>query len=162
MKRLVFVGALAAVAMTSACGGGPSSPQVASADGSARPTVAASAPDAHAQAVKFTQCLRAHGIKIDDPKSDGGLPRMPSGDSGKMQAALQACQQFAPQGNVGKPATAAELATARKWVTCMREHGVKNMPDPNAEGAIPEPKSVDRATYQAAQKACQSIFGTDK
>ncbi|GAA1656474.1 hypothetical protein [Fodinicola feengrottensis] len=162
-RHWLLAASLAAVAMTSACGAGTSVPQVASANGSSAPAASPSAADPHAQAVKFTQCLRSHGIKIDDPKGDsGGLPRLPAGqDPGKMQAALQACQQYAPQGNVGKPATAADLAKARKWVACMRDHGVKNMPDPNPQGAIPEPSNVDKGTYQAAQKACQSIFGSD-
>jgi hypothetical protein len=47
----------------------------------------------------------------------------------------------------------------------MRSHGVPNYPDPGADGSLPGAQALgnigvdaDSPTYQAAQKACQSLL----
>jgi hypothetical protein len=48
--------------------------------------------------VKFTQCMRAHGVNIPDP-GPGGQMQIPNGVAqDKLQQAQQACQQYLPGG----------------------------------------------------------------
>ncbi len=47
-----------------------------------------------------------------------------------------------------------------EWTRCMREHGVPDFPDPDAEGRFLIPKSidVDSAAFKEAAKACADKF----
>jgi hypothetical protein len=47
--------------------------------------------------LKFTKCMREHGVNIPDPGPDGKM-QVPSGSQAKLQAAQQQCQQFLPGG----------------------------------------------------------------
>jgi hypothetical protein len=55
-------------------------------------------------------------------------------------------------------------ASAQAFSQCMRSHGIRDFPDPNAQGQIQlqaGPNSdlgPDNPTFQAAQRACQSLF----
>ena len=61
------------------------------------------------QAVRFAQCMRAHGVTVQDPGPDhpaqigGGAA---GGSDPKAQAALDACKQYLPDGgDLPKPST---------------------------------------------------------
>jgi hypothetical protein len=127
----------------------------------ARPSSTASKdPDAP---LKFSQCMRAHGLPwFPDPDSGGRLTvRTPAGvDRKKVDAAQRACAVFAPDAGPGadKP-TAAEMEQLRQVSRCMRAHGIANFPDPTANGAI----QIDRdklgtgpgdPAFDKAQQAC--------
>ncbi len=48
--------------------------------------------------VKFTQCMRAHGVNIPDPGPNGQM-QIPNGvPQDKLQQAQQQCQQYLPGG----------------------------------------------------------------
>jgi hypothetical protein len=47
--------------------------------------------------LKFTRCMREHGVDIPDPGPDGKM-QVPSGSQAKLQEAQQQCQQFLPGG----------------------------------------------------------------
>ncbi|WP_084959610.1 hypothetical protein [Thermoactinospora rubra] len=54
-------------------------------------------PKAYDQMVKYAQCLRQHGIDIDDPQPGKGLQiKVRPGMESKMKAAEEACKEFAP------------------------------------------------------------------
>jgi hypothetical protein len=62
------------------------------------------------QLTKFAQCMRDHGIPMQDPDTSGGGVRMTTGGGGavdpnsdQFQQAQQACQQYMPQGMRQKP-----------------------------------------------------------
>jgi hypothetical protein len=57
-------------------------------------------PKAQDQLLKFAQCMRAHGVKIKDPKpGSGGMLQGGQGASpAKLQAAQKACQSLLPGG----------------------------------------------------------------
>lgn len=113
--------------------------------------------------LKFSQCMRAHGMTwFPDPDSSGHLMiKTPAGvDPSKMKAAQEACAAYAPGGGPdGQKPTAAEMEQMRQVSKCMRANGVPNFPDPNPDGGI----SIDGSklgtgpgdpTFDKAQKLC--------
>jgi hypothetical protein len=168
---------VAAVAVT-ACGGS-SSTNTGGAT-SAQGDTAAN----RAKGLAFARCMRSHGVpNFPDPGGGGGGGfgmQIQSGPNGtnvngvpvngrSFQTAMQACRSYLPNG--GHP-TAAQTAKAKAQALamsrCMRSHGVPNFPDPQFQsgpgggvgvrlgGAGLNPNSP---AFQAAQKACGSIFG---
>ena len=114
--------------------------------------------------------MRAHGIPdFPDPNSDGQiqLEAHPGSDldfnSPKFQAAQQACRSLEP-GHGNPQQQAQDRVKMLKYSQCMRDHGIKDFPDPNPQGGLMisaapggdlDPNSPQ---FQAAQKACQSLM----
>jgi hypothetical protein len=110
---------------------------VASAGGG--PSASASAPaDQAAKGREFARCMRAEGIEMPDPGPDG-MAAMPAGRADdkaavkKMEAALEKCREFLPDGGEPPKASAEDLAKARAYAKCIREHGLAGFPDPDPE-----------------------------
>lgn len=87
--------------------------------------------------LKFSQCMRAHGLpNFPDPGAGGGLQFTPSSgmnpQSPAVQAAQKACRKLMPGGGPGGPikATHAQFVAALAFARCMRAHGVPHFPDP--------------------------------
>lgn len=88
--------------------------------------------------VKYSQCMREHGIKnFPDPQPDGGM-LLKAGpgtginpDSPQFKAAQQACAKYQPkEGAKFDRAKAQQMQQAAlKYAQCMRQHGI-NFPDP--------------------------------
>jgi hypothetical protein len=102
---------------------------------SSTPTTARSSGVTSDTAIKFSQCMRAHGVSnFPDPGSHGTFDFGPQSginpQSPAFQAAQQACKQFAPV--KGPPPTMSESQrqAAFRFAQCMRSHGVPNFPDP--------------------------------
>jgi hypothetical protein len=139
-----------------------------------------------AKGLAFARCMRSHGVtNFPDPGSGGGGFRLelssgPSGTSVNgvavngpaFQSAMHACRSYLPNG--GHP-TAAQTAEAKAQALamsrCMRSHGVPNFPDPQFKtgpgggvGVQLNGPGIDpnSPAFQAAQKACGSIFGGAK
>jgi hypothetical protein len=125
---------------------------------------------AEALAVKFSVCMRSHGVSgFPDPTvGSNGLPSWGpiTTESPAEQAAQKAAQPVCRKGlpNIG-PHTPAERATANaaalKYSRCMRSNGVPDFPDPNGQGLIRinavgslEPSSP---AFQRAATACKSL-----
>jgi hypothetical protein len=157
-----------------ACGGKPKSSGVASLNGSSGNATATTGnttqQTAYQQALAFARCMRQHGIDVPDPKLDasGGLGITQKGGANgkpvpkaKMDAAQQACQQYAPRGKRGGHASQAQLQRALAFARCMRQHGV-DMPDPKIDSdgslGIEIGGRTDQTKLQAAQSACQSLM----
>jgi hypothetical protein len=125
-----------------------------------------------AVAVKFSGCVRSHGVPdFPDPTiGSNGLPSWNNSWSSNaktqaqaLPAAQQACKKDLP--NLG-PHTYAEKATANaaalKYSDCMRSNDVPNFPDPNGQGLI----QINNATgtldqgspqFQKAAAACKRL-----
>jgi hypothetical protein len=166
-RRVVALGALAAAAVAlAACGGSPSSP-----GGSASQGTASGGSPQLAKALKFSQCMRTHGITgYPDPRANGrqitisihltrGSDLNPH--SPRFQAAQNACKSFMPSGNLTAAQKAAANAKALRYSACMRSHGISSYPDPNGQGTIVvaagggiDPTSPQ---FKNAQKACQRL-----
>jgi hypothetical protein len=102
-------------------------------------------------ALKFSKCMRQHGVDMPDPKrvGNGGISiGGPSGGPGKarfapgspdpkMKAAQAACQKYMDLGHGGPKMDPAQQARMQDaffaYARCMRSKGV-NMPDPKVTG----------------------------
>jgi hypothetical protein len=61
-----------------------------------------------AQQTRFAQCMRRHGVPVQDPNPQTGLQRPPGLDvnAPNVQAAIRACQSNLPAGSLTRPVTA--------------------------------------------------------
>lgn len=166
--------AASAVALLAGCGGtsssstgaGGSSPAASGAGGGDAARSLAPSPSLQAETLKFSRCMRSHGVpNFPDPSNDGGLSLVGTGvnrNSPAFKSASQACQSLMP-GGVGPSGQQSNLSRAQALALakCMRAHGVPNFPDPDASGAIP-PGSVNlnSPAVNAAFQACQSSGST--
>ncbi|MFI7542872.1 hypothetical protein [Actinoplanes sp. NPDC049599] len=159
------------------CGKAPAGDQVASAGGTPAASAGASAAaDRDEDApLKFSQCMREQGLTwFPDPKPDGGLQiKVPKGtDKAKVDAAMAACKQWAPGGGDHGPADPELLEQARRMAQCMREHGVPDFPDPQADGSVrldgdkigmgPGDPAFDQADEACAQFRPQGRAGSNE
>jgi hypothetical protein len=176
MRPTIFLLLLATALGLAACGSSQ-----ANTGGS---TAAKNDPAGSSKALAFSKCMRSHGVSNFPDPTNGKLDLQVQGtpDSTSVngvevngpvfQSAMQACRSDLPNG--GHP-TAAQTAKAKQQALamsrCMRSHGVPNFPDPqfqNAPGGGFGVKiggsgiNFNSPAFQAAQKACGSIFGGAK
>jgi hypothetical protein len=124
-------------------------------------TATAAVNDADAP-LKFAQCMREHGMSwFPDPKPGAGMQlNIPFGtDKTKVDAAMAACKKFMPNGGTPEKMNPAQLEQARQMSQCMRDHGITNFPDPDANGQIKIDGNKVGAgpgdpKFDAADKAC--------
>ena len=94
-------------------------------------------------AIKFADCMRAHGVpNFPDPSPGGGIqissssgidPRSPA-----FQEAQNACSKLMPGGGpVRGPVSASRRLEMVKLAQCMRKHGLTSFPDPTATAPAP-------------------------
>ncbi|MEU7872656.1 hypothetical protein [Dactylosporangium sp. NPDC049140] len=139
-------------------------------DGKASPTATASSgtgnrdPKADQEAfLRFAQCMRDHGVPMDDPQFDGGgiSLMIPEGtDKSKVDAAQAECKQYMPNGGEPPKLSPEQQERMRKYAQCMRDQGITNFPDPNEDGGFQidgDKLGVDPRGEQmkAAEKACE-------
>jgi hypothetical protein len=89
--------------------------------------------------LKFAECMRSNGVPMDDPGRDGGRVRLRvGGDTTRedVQAAMQKCKAYAPNGGEPLKLDAAQLAKLREFARCMRANGVPDFPDPDPSGRV--------------------------
>ncbi|MEU6795755.1 hypothetical protein ABZ907_29035 [Nonomuraea wenchangensis] len=152
MTTFKWLGAAFLLTSMAACGGGPAAPGPAGTQG---------------DGVKYAQCMREHGVEMDDPGVEGGIRlQMPSGGKAVLEKAQEACKKYAPV-TAGKGAGEVPAADQAKFIAyakCMREHGV-DMPDPKFEGGqarmgLPrqEGMSPDSPVMKNAEKACRPLL----
>jgi hypothetical protein len=112
--------------------------------------------NAQDQGVKYTQCLRAHGLNVDDNGSLGGDAL--NGDRAKVDAALKACQSLSPKRGID-PNDPAQHDRVLKIAQCMRKHGV-NVADPQpGQGLNFDGTGKDDAIVQDAYRTCHGEVG---
>jgi hypothetical protein len=172
----VTLALLAALSLLmAACGGGASSPSVASlgkTTGTTVPDLGANVttpPTAaqYQQALKFSQCMRAHGIgEFPDPGVGGGIQASGAGHDSNLNpnnrtfsAAQKACQKFSP----GPPSAQQQAQTEARGLAfsaCMRRNGVASFPDPQLMPGgrllirITSNVDANSPTFKAAQQKC--------
>jgi hypothetical protein len=83
-------------------------------------------------AVKFAECMRENGYPdFPDPKASGEFPTFGISVSPAVWIkALGACKELQPPGSFSAHLSFKQLSAARKFAQCIREHGVKDFPDP--------------------------------
>lgn len=132
-RPLAALALIAMVALISACGSnGPAS--TGSASGGAGNNSAANAE----KGVTFAKCMRRNGVSaFPDPSGSGkltldGIVNGSSLDpnSPAFTHALTACKSLEPPGFAGSRRSSAQMSAALRFAQCIREHGVKDFPDP--------------------------------
>ncbi|MDX3226793.1 hypothetical protein [Streptomyces sp. ME19-01-6] len=113
--------------------------------------------------VKFAQCMREHGIDMEDPEPGKGvtLDIPPGTPKGTVEKAQEACREYDPvQNGGGRKPDAKAQENMRKYAQCMRERGVEEFPDPSTEGGIRlEGTVMDDPDFKKAEKACNKYMG---
>jgi hypothetical protein len=168
--------------LVAACGGGASPSSVAHIGKTTGSTLAAVganvttppnpvvAAKQYEQAIKFTQCMRAHGIPdFPDPGAGGGIQISGGGPNSDLNpgnatfvAAQNACQKYSPVQPPSAGQQARLEAKALAFSACMRKHGVPNFADPQfiSGGRVLEKitSGVDPSSpmFQAAQQKCSN------
>jgi hypothetical protein len=85
--------------------------------------------------IKFSDCMRSHGVpNFPDPSHGGGGFQIPNGvnpSSPAFQSAQNACSKVLPGGGPGGGAGSEHAKLSMlKLARCMRAHGVSSFPDP--------------------------------
>lgn len=131
VRVLSLVPLLLSGVLLTACSGGSSN---AADPGGASPT---SAKD---RGLAFAKCMRENGVeKFPDPGGDGrsqifGKSSGIDPKSPEFKKAMEACKDLFPQAEGPKDGKPADLAKARVWAQCIRDHGVPEFPDAEVDG----------------------------
>ena len=96
------------------------------------------------QAVKFAECMRKNGVReFPDPDASGDLTidRIANGssvdtNSAAFKQAISACKDLQPPGFTGGKRSPEQQQAALKFAQCIRDNGVKDFPDPTADGPL--------------------------
>jgi|SRR6185312_4214666 len=129
-----------------------------SSDPSSTPAAAGSSSGASQTGLAaFVQCVRSHGVpEMPDPKNGHFIMNSAIQNNPNLQSALAACQNLLGPGGLSG---GSNNSTARlNFAHCMQTHGVPQFPDPDPDGAINVPSSIDQNSpqFQNAQQECQS------
>ena len=170
-------GTLALGALAAGCGSTPGAAVAQSPTTHSTTTTAgsgaASPGGSTSSAAAYSACMRRNGVSnFPDPDANGRLAlRFGPGtgldpNSAQFRHAQQACRSLAPRGGKTSPqAQRKALEQALAFSQCMRAHGVKNFPDPQAAGggvrlSIGSNSGIDPNSpqFQAAQRACKNLL----
>jgi hypothetical protein len=145
-RLLVTLGLAALIGPIGAgCGSNPSSEsataggtETASNAGSTTSTRTTTKLTAQEKAVKFAECMRGNGVPHfpdPDPKGDYNFGVDVSRDV--WLKAVDACKALKPPGALSAKRTPKQQSAALTFAQCVRDHGVKDFPDPvNGEPMI--------------------------
>lgn len=109
----------------------------------------------------YAQCMRDNGVPdFPDPGPDGRFELDHdkfNQDDPKFRAALEKCRDLAPGAehrNTGDPAYVEQM---REYSQCMRDNGLPDFPDPDAEGQLRGlgHEQQSNPTFQAAMELCR-------
>ncbi len=125
---------LAIVALTgllsAGCGSSASSGGATATAGSAA-AAAPTTPTASEKAVRFAECMRAHGVgDFPDPTDKDADAYGVSVSPAVFTRAADACKALKPPGALSSTYTPKQLSAAVRFAQCVRDKGVKDFPDP--------------------------------
>jgi hypothetical protein len=143
---LLAAGVLAGGTAVAGCGGGSSTPGVATIS----TTTATTSPSAGGGTqttglLAYASCMRSHGVpNFPDPASDAGnekqavVSALRGISNSQAEAAQTACLYLQPhRGGQLTPAQLAQhLTDLLAFARCMRTHGIANFPDPTSSGQV--------------------------
>lgn len=152
MIRLRYAASVAALGLTLAgCGSG---------NGGANAATSPSAADAQDANVKFAECMRQHGVDMQDPKPGDNRIRITAKkmDQAKLNAAMQACRKYSPKGNVD-PNDPEARDHLLKVAQCLRQHGVDVQDPQPGQGLRIQARGdqANRAKTQQAMDTCDRL-----
>jgi hypothetical protein len=144
LRPLAALAMVALISLTSAgCGskaasdtGTASSTATTSATRSS--TAASTKLTARDKAVKFAECIRAHGVSdFPDPDPKNEFQYGVSVTRAVWKRATTACKDLQPPGTLSSKRTAKQQSSALRFAQCVRQNGVRDFPDPvNGEPLI--------------------------
>jgi hypothetical protein len=150
------------------CGSGSAGTAAAPAGTGSNSTAAShtSIATAREKAVKFAECIRAHGVSdFPDPDAKNQFQYGVSVSGEVWNQATTACKDLQPPGTLSAKRTAKEQSASLRFAQCVRDNGVKDFPDPaNGEPVvntyrIPSANRPGGMTIlNAAMHKCGSIF----
>jgi hypothetical protein len=116
--------------------------------------------DAQEAGRMYAQCMRDNGVPdFPDPGPDGRFSGQAheQQDDPKFRAAIEKCRDLAPGGeheNTGDPAFVDQM---RDYAQCMRDNGVPDFPDPDADGRFRGRGHEQQSdpTFRAAMETCR-------
>jgi hypothetical protein len=119
------------------------------------------------QAVKFAECIRAHGVSdFPDPDAKGEFEYGVSVSPAVWKRATTACKDLQPPGALSAERTPEQQSASLRFARCIRDHGVKDFPDPaNGEPLVDTTRipSSDKpggmTILNAAMHACGNLLG---
>jgi hypothetical protein len=107
---------------------------------------------------------------VEDPQT--GVWQIPQGTQKPPLRALNACRSYLdqiprsksrPAQSSPRPLTTTEVAKARQWAKCIRQHGLPDWPDPNPDGTFelpPRLAQAGKAGFRSQFQACEKYsFG---
>jgi hypothetical protein len=109
------------------------------------------------QALKFSECMRANGVKeFPDPDASGQLTidAVANGssvhaDTAAFKQALNTCKDLEPPGFTGAKRTAEQQAAALLFAQCIRDNGVRDFPDPGPDDPLVDTNRIPSAATDA-------------
>jgi hypothetical protein len=161
-RPLAALGLIALVVLISACGS--SAPANTGSGGSPIAAIAQ-------KAVKFAKCMRSNGVsQFPDPGPSGSftIDEIANGTSLDPNApafkqAISACKHLEPAGFTGTKRSSQQQQAALEFAQCIRANGVKDFPDPIANGPLVDtnriPSSAQPGGMSALHAAMQKCSG---
>jgi len=115
---------------------------------------------------EFVRCARANGMpNLPDLRLDSnGQVAIPPGTPEPPRSVERACRSIwerlpaSASGERGRPP--ADLQALLRYARCMREHGMADFPDPQADGRFPLPASLrggKTPQFLRANQACRQL-----
>jgi hypothetical protein len=119
------------------------------------------------KAVKFAECVRAHGVPhFPDPDASGNFNFGVDVSAAVFTNAVNACKALQPPGTLSSKRSTKQQAAALRFAQCVRAHGVPDFPDPvNGQplidtNQIPSSNRPGGMTIlNAATHKCGSVLG---
>ena len=119
------------------------------------------------KAVKFAECIRAHGVSdFPDPNEKNQFEYGVSVTPAVWTKATTACKDLQPPGTLSSKRTPKQQSASLRFAKCVRDNGVKDFPDPvNGEPLVNTYKipSSNRpggmAILNAAMEKCGNVLG---
>jgi hypothetical protein len=126
----------------------------------------------HEKAMKFAQCMRDNGVReFPDPPASGELTidEVANGSSldtrtAAFKQAISACKDLEPSGFTGHKRTAQRQKEALEFAHCIRDHGVKDFPDPTPDSPLVDTNRIPSAAtdggmsiLNAAMEKCRDF-----
>jgi hypothetical protein len=119
------------------------------------------------KAVKFAECIRAHGVRdFPDPNEKNQFEYGVSVTPAVWTRATTACKDLQPPGTLSAKRTTKQQSAALRFAQCVRDNGVKDFPDPvNGEPLVntykipSSNKPGGMAILNAAMHKCGKVLG---
>jgi ubiquitin len=120
---------------------------------------------------EFVRCARANGMpNLPDLRLDSnGQVSVPPGTPEVPKSVERACKSIlerlpaSASGDQGRPP--ADMQALLGFARCMREHGMADFPDPQADGRFPLPQSLrggKTPSFLRANQACRQLNPNQK